>query len=96
MPNSARTNLAIRTESHHLGCVELGKGNLRIAHEHLNFGYVWETEGRPAAELWEQGYSLYYIADYIKRPVDETFLLLWDMAERGDIKIRAGYLWGVM
>ena len=94
MPDNALAYANRQTESRHLTCVELGRGTLRIAHESKNFAYILESEGGPAVELWNDGHSLPEIAETIKRPVCETLLILWDLADRGEIKERAGYLWG--
>ena len=82
------------TESRHLTCTQAGE-DIRVALEDKNFAYV-ESEGGPATELWAKGHSLFDIAAQIKRPADETFLILWDLAERGEIEPRPGYMWGVM
>jgi hypothetical protein len=95
MPDNALAYAIRQTESRHLTCTERGRGTLRIAHESKNFAYILESEGGPAVELWNEGKPLKQIAKAIKRPEDETFFILWDLAERGEIKRRAGYIWGV-
>ena len=50
-----------------------------------------------AKELWNQGKSIYYIADKrrpTQRGVTEVFLLLLHMVEEGIIKPRKGGMWG--
>ncbi len=94
MPDNALRYARRQTESRHLTCVELNRGTLRIAHESKNLAYILESEGGPAVEMWNEGKPLKQIAAAIKRPEDETFFILWDLAERGEIKRRPGYVWG--
>ena len=94
MPRSKVDLMKGRTESIHL-TAHLTDEALQVALEDKNFAYLAQQEGQPAAELWEAGKPLHEIAAHIKRPVCETFLILWDLAERGQVQRRAGYLWGV-
>ena len=55
------------------------------------------TEITQAKELWQQGLSIYDIADKLRptqRGVTEVFLLLLHMAEENMIKPRGGKMWG--
>ena len=94
MPSSKKHLLEKRADAIHLVANQIDD-ILHVALEDKNFAYLDEREGQPAAELWEAGRPLHEIAAHIKRPVCETFIILWDLAERGQVQHRAGYLWGV-
>jgi hypothetical protein len=55
----------------------------------------WPEEVESAIELYNRGYSLTIIARRVKSTPRDTFLLLLDLAEKGRVKQRPGFLWGV-
>ena len=77
-----------------------GEGNLDIQgerniwHEDLDLS-SWDDEDDAFVELWNEGKSLFDIADFFNRPQIEV--LIWGtwLDYNGKIKRRPGYLWGV-
>lgn len=56
------------------------------------------SEKAKVKQLWNEGKSLFQIADEIrptKRGRTETLILLLDMLDKGTIQEREGYLWGM-
>lgn len=47
-------------------------------------------------DLWNRNYGLHIIARRVQSTPRDTFLLLLELAEKGKVKQRPGYLWGVM
>jgi len=57
--------------------------------------FEWhQGEINKVIKLWNGGYSLPVIARRVDSSTRDTFLLLMELAEKGKIKGRAGYLWG--
>jgi hypothetical protein len=64
-----------------------------IALEEINF--LWSlSEVLEFDQLWNDGYSIEYMADYFNRKPIEVLLLALDRAEKGKIKERKNGIWG--
>lgn len=67
--------------------------NRVIVLEDLNF--FWdESELNEMAEIWRQGFSVYYISEYFERDPDEILLALMHLARQERIRRRKGGLFG--
>ena len=55
----------------------------------------WEDEDDAFVELWQEGNSLFEIAEFFKREADEVLLWALHLARLKRISDRPGYLWGV-
>ncbi len=55
----------------------------------------YQSEIDTVIDLYNRGYGLTLIARRVKSTPRDTFLLLLELAEKGKIKRRPGYLWGV-
>lgn len=59
-----------------------------IALEEMDF--TWSTrQVKEFDSLWEDGYSLEYIAEYFNRALDEAALLLMDRVKKNKLKANA-------
>lgn len=73
-------------------CVKVRR-NTYIAGERWDF--VWDlVEILEIEQLWRQGKSLEYIAEWIGRSQTDVFLLLLDRAEQGYVDARVGGVFG--
>jgi hypothetical protein len=78
------------------------KAKLRPAEQHialLDLDFSWYLhEVERVADLWRQGVPLVEIAAEVRGggqdAVDETALLVWDMARRGKVERRDGGVYG--
>ncbi len=68
------------------------RANDYIALLELDFSWKRETI-EEVKELWEEGYIINYIADKLNREGDEVFLLLMDLARKGEIEKRKNGIW---
>ncbi len=55
----------------------------------------WPEEVETVIDLYNRGYGLTIIARRVQSTPRDTFLLLLDLAEKGRVKQRPGFLWGV-
>ncbi|MGM0437525.1 MAG: hypothetical protein ACQEQD_04570 [Bacillota bacterium] len=61
----------------------------------LELDFSWRKETvEEVKELWKEGYIISYIADKINREGDEVFLLLMDLARKGEIEKRENGIFG--
>ncbi|MED5050609.1 hypothetical protein P9850_01830 [Anoxybacillus rupiensis] len=59
------------------------------------FDFLWSLkEVHEFDYLWDEGYSIEYMADYFNRKPIEVLLLALDRAEKGKIKQRKNSIWG--
>jgi len=59
------------------------------------FDFRWsDKEIKTVLAGWRGGLSIWKIADRIRRDPDEVMILLIDLARRGAIKPRPGWVWG--
>jgi hypothetical protein len=64
-----------------------------IALEEINF--LWSlSEVHEFDQLWNDGYSIEYMAEYFNRKPIEILILALDRAEKGMIKRRKNGIWG--
>ena len=77
--------------------VKLRPAELYICHADLDFSW-FPAEVEQVAELWRQGVPLVDIAAEVRgkgqNAVDETALLVWDMARQGKVGRREGGVYG--
>ncbi|MED0677480.1 helix-turn-helix domain-containing protein [Aneurinibacillus thermoaerophilus] len=67
--------------------------NIYIACEDLNF--FWdEDQVSEVIAMWNMGLPVEYIASNFGREVDETAILIFDLARKGKIKLCRGGIWG--
>ena len=64
-----------------------------IALLELNFAWL-EEEIALVKRMWNEGRPIWDIADVLKRPQEEVFILLIDMSMKGEIKERTGGVYG--
>ena len=64
-----------------------------IALEDLNFAWL-EEEILLVIRIWNEGRAIWDIADALKRPQEEVFILLIDMSMKGGIRKRTGGVFG--
>ena len=64
-----------------------------IALEDLNFAWL-EEEIVTVIQMWSEGRPIWDIADALKRPQEEVFILLVDLSLKGRIRKRAGGVYG--
>lgn len=57
--------------------------------------FFWKKEDmRKFKSCWNNGISLVDISRYLKRDIEEVFLLALHLAREGEIEKREGYIWG--
>lgn len=64
-----------------------------IALEEIDFNFD-TFEVKKVINEWRSGLSIHEIAESIDRDIDETFLLLFDLAKKEKIEKRKGGIWG--
>lgn len=75
--------------------LDLRPGGLFIVGSEWKYSW-WPEEVEIVIDLYNRGYGLPIIARRVKSIPRDVFLLLLDLAEKGKIKRRPGYLWGAM
>jgi hypothetical protein len=70
------------------------QGQRNIWHEKLDLS-SWDDEDDVFAELWNEGKSLFAIAEFFNRDTDEVMIWAIHLARLKRLRKRIGYLWGV-
>jgi len=70
------------------------EGTIRTALEHVNFGYI-DEEADVLIEMCREGRSIYDMADTLRRPTDDIFVIVWDLAHKGKVRLDENWLRGI-
>lgn len=63
----------------------------------IDLDFSWSSKQvQKVKKMWWKGYSISDISSSLKRESDEVFLLLMDLARKGEIKKRKKGIFGVM